>query len=220
MKVSHRRSEALADHGHVQAHMRLGWRSPLMFVLSGLYIDTRHDSILSQVMVMRTMQFGFEIYFTAKSSMSWMLSLFPLVPTLRIKPVRIISKLVRYGLNLGDVPGRSTKEISLYSGPVISKQTMLEENERSAGALKSTLASKKVSAAKSGLRIANWARSTRSFTESLSVMSSPKGSLDVSDEFVPPEVEYRRKKTRHNHVSPRIKRHSIGHLRTGNQPMR
>jgi len=44
-------------------------------------------------------------------------------------------------------------------------------------------------------------------------MSSPKGSLDSSDEFAPPEVGYRRKKTRHNHVSPRIRRHSIGHLR-------
>jgi hypothetical protein len=43
MKVSHQRSEALADHGHVQAHMRLGWRSRLTFVLSGLYIDTRHE---------------------------------------------------------------------------------------------------------------------------------------------------------------------------------
>jgi hypothetical protein len=145
--------------------------------------------------------------------MSWILSRFPLVPTLRIKPVRTISKLVRYGLNLGDVPGRSTKEMSLYSGPVISKQTMLEENESSGWALKSTLASKNVSAGKLGLRIANWARSTRPFTESLSVMPSPKGSLDSSDEYAPPEVEYRRKKTRHNHVSPRIKRHSIGHLR-------
>ncbi len=145
--------------------------------------------------------------------MSWMFSRFPLVPTLRIKPVKTISKLVRYGLNLRDAPGRSTKEISLYSGPVISKQTMLEENEISAGAQKSTLASKNVSAGQLGLRIANWARSTRSFTESLSVMASPKGSLDRSDEFAPPEVEYRRKKTRHDHVSPRIKRHSIGHLR-------
>jgi hypothetical protein len=114
MKVSHQRSEALVDHGHVQGHMRLGWRSRLTFVLSGLYIDTRHDSILSQVMVMRIMQFGFEIYLAAKSSMSWMLARFPLVPTLRIKPVRTISKLVRYGLNLGDMPGRSMKEISLY----------------------------------------------------------------------------------------------------------
>lgn len=90
--------------------------------------------------------------------MSWMLSRFPLVPTLRIKPVRTINKLVRYGLNLGDVPGRSMKEISLYLGPVISKQTMLEENERSVGALKSKSGSKNVSAGKLGLRIANWAR--------------------------------------------------------------
>src|SRR6266566_4188699 len=75
------------------------------------------------------------------------------------------------------------------------------------------LASKNVSAGDLGLRIANWARSTRPFTESRSVMSSPKGSLDGSDDFAPPEVEYRRKKTRHNHVSPRIKRHSTGHLR-------
>jgi len=109
-------------------------------------------------MVMRIMQFGFEIYFAAKSSMSWMFSRFPLVPTLRIKPMRTINKLVRYGLNLRDVPGRSTKEISLYSGPVISKQTMFEENERSAEARKSTLALKKVSAGSLGLRIANWAR--------------------------------------------------------------
>ena len=144
--------------------------------------------------------------------MSWMLSRSPLVPTLRIKPVRAISKLVRYGLNLGDLPGRSTKEISLYSGPVISKQTMLDENESSVGTPKPTLAPKNVSAGKLGLRIANWARSTRSFTESLSVMSSPKGSLDSSDKFPPREVEYRRKKTRHSHLSPRIKRHSIGHL--------
>ena len=143
--------------------------------------------------------------------MSWMLSRFPLVPTLRIKPVKTISKL-GYSLNLRHMPGRSTKEISLYSGPVISKQTMLGENESSVGALKSTLAFKNVSAGKLGLRIANWARSTRPFTASLSVMSSPKGSLDRSDEFAPPEVE-RRKKTRHIHVSPRIKRHSIGHLR-------
>ena len=142
-----------------------------------------------------------------------MFSRFPLVPTLRIKPLRTISKLVRYSLNLEDLPGRSTKEISLYSGPVISKQTMLLENETSAGALKSTLAFKNVSAGKLGLRIANWARSTRSFTKSLSVMSSPKGSLDSSDELAPPKEEYRRKKTRHVHVSPRIKRHSIGHLR-------
>ena len=111
--MSHQRSEALADHVHVQDYMHLGWRSPLMSVLSGLYMDRRYDSILSQVMVMRIIQFGFEIYFTAKSSMSWMLSRFPLVPTLRIKPARTISRLVRYGLNLGDVPGRSTKEISL-----------------------------------------------------------------------------------------------------------
>lgn len=127
--------------------------------------------------------------------MSWMLFRFPLVPTLRIKPVRTISEPVGYGLNLGDVPGRSTKEISLYSGPVISKQTMLVENEFSDGALKSMFASKNSSAGKLGLRIANWARSTRSFTEFLSVMPSPNGSLDSSDEFVPPVVEYRRKKT-------------------------
>jgi hypothetical protein len=146
--------------------------------------------------------------------MSWMLFRFPLVPTLRIKPVRTIRKPVRYGLNLGDVPGRSTKEISLYSGPVISKQTMLSENECSDGprALKSTFASKNASAGKLGLRIANWARSTRSFTKSLSVMSSPNGSLDSSDEFVPPVVKFRRKKTRHDHVSPSIKRHSTEHL--------
>jgi len=70
MKVSHQRSECLEDHGHVQARMRLGLRSPLMIVLSGPYIDTRHDSILSQVMVIRIIQLGFEIYFAAKSSMS------------------------------------------------------------------------------------------------------------------------------------------------------
>jgi hypothetical protein len=62
MKASHQRSEALADHSHVQARMHLGWRSPLAFwVLSGLYVDTKNDSVLSQVMVMRIMQFGFEI---------------------------------------------------------------------------------------------------------------------------------------------------------------
>jgi hypothetical protein len=61
MKVSHQQYEALADHSHVQARMRLGWRNPLMFVLSGLSIDTRRNSILSQVMVMRIMQFGFEM---------------------------------------------------------------------------------------------------------------------------------------------------------------
>src|SRR5712672_1888935 len=153
--------------------------------------------------------------------MSWMLSRFPLVPTLRIKPVRTISKLIPYGSKLRDVPGRSTKEISLYSGPVISKQTMLGENERSAGSFKSTSGSKNFSAGELGLRIANWARSTRSFTESMSVMTSPKRSLNSSDEFAPPEVEDRRKKTRHDHVSPRIKRHSIGHLRRSEiQPMR
>jgi hypothetical protein len=61
MKVSHQRSDALPDHSHVQAHMHLGSRSRLTFVLSGLYIDTGHDSILSQVMVMSIMQFCFEI---------------------------------------------------------------------------------------------------------------------------------------------------------------
>ena len=142
-----------------------------------------------------------------------MLSRFPLVPTLRIKPVRTISKLICYSLNLEHEPGRSTKEISLYSGPVISKQTMLGENESSDGVLKSTSASKNDSAGELGLRIANWARLTRSSTESMSVISLPKSSLDSSDGFAPPEVELRRKKTRQDHVSPRIKRHSIGHLR-------
>lgn len=61
MKVTHLRSEALPDHGNVQAHMRLGWQNPLMFVLSGLYIDTNHNNILSQVMVTRIMQLFFEM---------------------------------------------------------------------------------------------------------------------------------------------------------------
>src|SRR5258708_3431134 len=144
--------------------------------------------------------------------MSWMSLRLPLVPTLRIKPIRTISKSVRYSSNLGDMPGRSMKEMSLYSGPVISKQMMLEENELSGGASKSMSASKNDSAGKLGLRIASCARSTRFFTNFMTVMSSPKGSLVCSDELTSLELETRRKKTRHDQVSPRIKRHSIGHL--------
>src|SRR6266446_3536441 len=89
---------------------------------------------------------------------------------------------------------------------------MFEEKESSDKDPESVSATKNVSAGKLGLRIASCARSMRSFTKSLSVMSSPKSSLVCSDKFVPPEVESRRKKTRHDQVSPRIKRHSIGHL--------
>src|SRR5258708_18309775 len=131
-----------------------------------------------------------------------------LVRTLRIKPMRTISKPVRYSSNLGDIPGRSIKEMSLYSGPVISKQMIFEENERSGGASKSMSASKNDSAGKLGLRIANCARSTRFLTNSLTVRSSPKGSLVCSDEFASLELETRRKKTSHDQDSPRIKRHS------------
>lgn len=60
MKVSHQRSDALPGHGHVRAHMRLGWQNPLMFVLSELSINTKHN-ILSHVMVTRIMQLFFDM---------------------------------------------------------------------------------------------------------------------------------------------------------------
>ncbi len=61
MIVSHQQCEVLADHSRGQAHMHLGSQSRLMMVLSRLYIDTRHDNALSQVIVMSIMQFGFDM---------------------------------------------------------------------------------------------------------------------------------------------------------------
>jgi len=130
------------------------------------------------------------------------------VPTLRIKPVETISKLVCCSLDLGGVPGRSTKEMSVYSGPVISKQTMSGENDSSPVSLKSTSSSTNLWDGMLGFRMACWAQNTRCSNNSLSVITAPKGS------FVCPDADTRRKKTRHDHSgpSPRIRRHSIGHL--------
>jgi hypothetical protein len=64
-----------------------------------------------------------------------------------------------------------------------------------------------------GLRIANWAREIRSSRKSLSVMTSPKGSFGRSETLVPSDAVTKRRNTRHDHgPSPRVRRHSIGHL--------
>jgi hypothetical protein len=64
-----------------------------------------------------------------------------------------------------------------------------------------------------GLRIARWARKIRPSSISLSIMTSPKGSLVCPDELCRPDAVTRRKNTRHDHgPSPWDSRHSIGHL--------
>ena len=115
-------------------------------------------------------------------------------------------------LNLGIVPGKSTKEMSVYSGPIISKQIISGENESSLGAFKGMPSSRNVSGGKLGFRMASWARNTRPSNNSLSEMVLPKGSLDCPNTLCPSDT--RRKNTRQDHSgpSPCIRRHSIGHL--------
>src|SRR6267142_2579983 len=139
-----------------------------------------------------------------------MFSGLPLVPTLRIKPAGTISELACCSRGSGGAPGKSTKEISVYSGPVISKQTMFGEKESSLGAFKSRSSCKNLAKGTLGFKIASCARNTRPSSKSLSVIISPKGSFLLC----PSDTDTRRKETRHDHSrpSPRIRRHSMGHL--------
>ena len=114
-------------------------------------------------------------------------------------------------------PGRSTKERSSTSFPLISRQIELEENDRCLSSNSSGLASKKKSLSLLGFRTALWARRILSVTWDFSKMGSPKSTLSGSASSTPLAPSTIRSETTQRQRSfERDSWHSVGHLRTMN----
>jgi hypothetical protein len=114
-------------------------------------------------------------------------------------------------------PGRSTKDKSSTSFPLISTQTKLKENDRCLSSNSSGLASKKKSLSLSGFRIAHWARRIRSVTRDFSKMGSPNSTVQGRASSAPfASLTIRRETTQRQRSLERDSWHSVGHLRTTN----
>ena len=112
-------------------------------------------------------------------------------------------------------PGRSTKDKSSTSLPLISRQTRLKENDTCLSSNSSGLASKKKLLAVSGLRIAHWARRIRSVTRDFSKMGSPNSTLSCGTSPTPfASLTIRSETTQLQRSFERDSWHSVGHLRT------
>ena len=102
---------------------------------------------------------------------------------------------------------------SSTSFPLISRQTVFEESDRSLFSKSSGGASRKKSLSISGLRIAHWARRILSATRLLSKMGSPKLILVGWASWTPFASVTMWSETRQRHGSfERDSWHSVGHL--------
>lgn len=120
------------------------------------------------------MQFSLRAYSSANDLIISMAVLSPST-VLDIRPVnqavRLLGSVTKHIAAL--IPGRSTRERSITSGPLISKDTEFLENSSSDVA---SSPRRNSFWSQFGLRIANWARLTRSATSAGSCIGSPNCS--------------------------------------------
>lgn len=116
--------------------------------------------------------------------------------------------------NAQTLPGRSTKDRSGTSGPVICSEMQLREKpDCSTSSSSESSMSKKVSESLDGQRIANWARRRRSSTSFLSVMTFPNGLFCTGWIGLPSLSSMKRSATVHFHCPAVCESlHSVGQL--------
>lgn len=116
-------------------------------------------------------------------------------------------------VNTLDSPGRSTKDKSATSGPLISRQTQFFEKLSSLSGGSSSCPSRKSRRAVLGFKIARWARRIRSSTSSLLWITPPNASLRIWRTGWPFTSVMKRKVMAHCQGSEEdMRRHSVGTL--------
>lgn len=112
-----------------------------------------------------------------------------------------------------DEPGRSQKDRSATSGPLIWSETQLFEKLSSDSSPSSSSPSKKCFRGFLGFRMARCARLIRPSTSALSVIRAPNGSFLACPRGWPFSSVMNRRETMHcQGLSLRERRHSVGHL--------
>jgi hypothetical protein len=172
------------------------------------------NDLLSQATVRRIIQLGFLIYDVTRLSTRDMSFAFPrLLLTLAIKPAKTTHQYGTGMIGPQYGPGRSQKDRSAMSGPLISRMTQLVEKLSSGLATSSSTPSKKSLRGIVGFRMARCARLIRPSTSALSVIVGPKSSFRASPRVCPLSFVMNRNETTHCQGLLLCERlHSVGHL--------
>ena len=136
-----------------------------------------------------------------------------LLLTLAIRPTKMTRQYGTGIIGPQDEPGRSQKDRSAISGPLIWSVTQLVEKLSSGSATSSSAPSKKSLRGFVGFRMARCARLMRPSTSALSVIVGPKNSFRASPRVWPFSFVMNRNETIHCQ-GPLLceRRHSVGHL--------